>query len=367
MSDKNPPPTSSEPEKPSIFQKYIKDNIGSGISSIGDAVFKNKEEEKKSKKKKKKAKSKAKFVIDDNDEAEEEDDEETEEKEKGKVEAKVQVQVQEKVENKRKETEVRDSERGRMNSDDFNDEISLDLKPEEEKAEAKVIEEEVHKEESSQDEAVQESSEVSQHPESTMKEEFKEIPAPKPKPQPPKQDLHDLTEEALIDYLKKDGCKISQVEDELFYSNYRKQKSSLDISKLKIGDMLEILELNHCEAKEQKPVSQNFFLKILNKDVPIVLVLESGYYIKCDYDSSNEKAAKITKLINLSRLFKFEVKMLKKSYEVRLSFINKERDPFKQPELEIVTVLDTAYEGLKEMIKFQLNLINNTKVLIETL
>jgi len=96
-------------------------------------------------------------------------------------------------------------------------------------------------------------------------------------------------------------------------------------------------------------------------------VLESGYYIKCDYDSSNKKTAKITKLINLSRLFKIEVKMLKKSYEVRLSFINKERDPFKQPELEIVTVLDTAYEGLKEMIKFQLNLINNTKVLIETL
>ena len=67
-----------------------------------------------------------------------------------------------------------------------------------------------------------------------------------------------------MNYLKKDGCNVSQIGEELQESHYRKHaKQTLEVDKLNVGGLLEIIGLHHWIAKQQKPVSQNFFLKII--------------------------------------------------------------------------------------------------------
>ena len=57
----------------------------------------------------------------------------------------------------------------------------------------------------------------------------------------------------------------------------------------------------------------------------------------------------------------------KKEVECRLHFINEDMDPFKPPEMQIYYIDSNWFEGFREMIKYHLKMINNTKVIYEVL
>ena len=72
-------------------------------------------------------------------------------------------------------------------------------------------------------------------------------------------------------------------------------------------------------------------------------------------------------MIELDRLFKFDIKKMKKEVEWRLHFINEDMDPFKPPVIQIYYIEINCFEGFREMIKFHLKQIGNTKVFIEVI
>jgi hypothetical protein len=51
--------------------------------------------------------------------------------------------------------------------------------------------------------------------------------------------------------------------------------------------------------------------------------------------------------------------------ECRLHFINALNDPFQPPVIDIYTVEGKLFEGFKDMIKYQLGSIGNSKVIFE--
>ena len=68
----------------------------------------------------------------------------------------------------------------------------------------------------------------------------------------------------------------------------------------------------------------------------------------------------------MNRLFKFDMKQQnKRENECKLHFINEEKDPFKPPITETFTLDKNVYEGFREMLKYQLKAVNNTKVINE--
>ena len=123
------------------------------------------------------------------------------------------------------------------------------------------------------------------------------------------------------------------------------------------------------EIFSSKWLSKHYFLSLSNlfysKTVSCVVIFESGYLIKCDYDLKNEKVALIDEIISLSRLFKFDTKEWKKEWIVNLHFINEERDPFLPPVTQEFIISITMFDGFKEMLKYQLSSIKNTKVINE--
>jgi len=104
---------------------------------------------------------------------------------------------------------------------------------------------------------------------------------------------------------------------------------------------------------------------MINKTVPSVIILENGYYLLCNYDPKHPSIGTIQKIINMARLFKFDMKKQKKDIECKLYFINEDKDPFQPPIIETFTLENHTYEGFREMVKFQLKSINNTKVIYE--
>lgn len=50
-----------------------------------------------------------------------------------------------------------------------------------------------------------------------------------------------------------------------------------------------------------------------------------------------------------------------------MHFINEDMDPFKAPVIQIYYIDNNMFEGFREMIKYQLKCVGNTKVIYEVL
>jgi hypothetical protein len=59
------------------------------------------------------------------------------------------------------------------------------------------------------------------------------------------------------------------------------------------------------------------------------------------------------------------IKDKKGEVECRMHFINIEYDPLKPPDIEIFYINKNMFEGFREMIKYQLKAVENTKVIYE--